>query len=295
MSKQILVIGKTSQLGFSLNKVLNQFPPKDCVFNFVLREQLDLSSIESINDFFLNKSFDAIINFAAYTSVDDAEIKSEYADQINHLAVSELANLAKNKDIPLIHISTDYVFDGKSKRPYKENDKTNPQGVYGKTKYMGELAIKSSGCMHIIIRTSWIFSEYGNNFLKTMLSHGKKLNELRVVSDQIGCPTYAQDIAITIVKIIPKLNFKTNIGTYHYCGYKSCSWFDFANEIFLQAELKKFKIPNKIDPIKTSIYKTSAKRPTYSALNCAKICTQFNVSASNWHSGIIKVLDKLEI
>lgn len=289
---KILVLGSSGQLGRCLK---DQLANTNYKLTYISRKKLDITNLEETKQKIVDIYPNVIINTAAYTNVDKAEENQDLANEINHIAVANIANVCSLLGIWLIHISTDYIFDGSSNKPYKENDKTNPQGVYGKTKYMGELAIKSSGCMHIIIRTSWIFSEYGNNFLKTMLSHGKKLNELRVVSDQIGCPTYAQDIAITIVKIIPKLNFKTNIGTYHYCGYKSCSWFDFANEIFLQAELKKFKIPNKIDPIKTSIYKTSAKRPTYSALNCAKICTQFNVSASNWHSGIIKVLDKLEI
>jgi len=289
---KILVLGSSGQLGRCLK---DQLANTNYKLTYISRKKLDITNLEETKQKIVDIYPNVIINTAAYTNVDKAEENQDVANEINHIAVANIANVCSLLGIWLIHISTDYIFDGSSNKPYKENDKTNPQGVYGKTKYMGELAIKSSGCMHIIIRTSWIFSEYGNNFLKTMLSHGKKLNELRVVSDQIGCPTYAQDIAITIVKIIPKLNFKTNIGTYHYCGYKSCSWFDFANEIFLQAELKKFKIPNKIDPIKTSIYKTSAKRPTYSALNCAKICTQFNVSASNWHSGIIKVLDKLEI
>ena len=195
----------------------------------------------------------------------------------------------------LIHVSTDYVFDGNSNKPYKENDKTNPQGVYGLTKLNGELAIQSSGCKHIIIRTAWVFSEYGDNFLKTMLSLRAKHDELSIVNDQIGCPTYAQDIAEAILKIIPKLNLQKDNGLYHFCGNQQCSWYDFAKVIFDQASIDNSKMSFTIKPIQTSDYPTLAKRPIFSVLDCLQIEKDFGVFASNWHEGIIQAIGKLKL
>jgi dTDP-4-dehydrorhamnose reductase len=194
----------------------------------------------------------------------------------------------------LIHVSTDYVFDGNSKVPYREDDQTNPQGAYGETKLKGELAIQASGCKHIIIRTAWVFSEYGNNFLKTMLRLGAERNELSIVGDQIGCPTYAQDIARSIVGIIPQLNSRKDNGIYHYCGDQPCSWYDFANAIFDQAMTNNLKIPSIVNSIETSAYPTSAKRPAFSVLDCSKMENECGVLSSNWQEGIRQVIRKLE-
>jgi dTDP-4-dehydrorhamnose reductase len=191
-------------------------------------------------------------------------------------------------------VSTDYVFDGNSKVPYKEDDQTNPQGAYGETKLKGELAIQASGCKHVILRTAWVFSEYGNNFLKTMLRLGAERNELSIVGDQIGCPTYAQDIARSIVAIIPKLNSQKDNGIYHYCGDKPCSWYDFANAIFDQAMAHNLKIPSIVNSIETSAYPTPAKRPAFSVLDCSKIENECGVLSSNWQEGISQAIRKLE-
>ena len=178
----------------------------------------------------------------------------------------------------LIHVSTDYVFDGNSKVPYKEDDQTNPQGVYGETKLKGELAIQASGCKHIIIRTAWVFSEYGNNFLKTMLRLGAERDELSIVGDQIGCPTYAQDIARSIVEIVPQLISLKDNGIYHYCGDRPCSWYDFAKAIFEASHTLGNKVPKLLHPIKTSEYPTKALRPIYSVLDCSKISHHFKIT-----------------
>jgi dTDP-4-dehydrorhamnose reductase len=186
------------------------------------------------------------------------------------------------------------VFDGSSKNPYRENDKPNPQGVYGQTKLKGEIAIQSSGCRHIILRTAWIFSEYGNNFLRTMLQLGQKHDELNVVSDQIGCPTYAQDIALAIVEIIKSLHTQKNNGIYHFCGDFPCSWYDFSNAIFKQAKTKNLKVPGRINSITTSAYPTPARRPPFSVLNCSKIENEFGIFPSNWVLGIKKAISKIK-
>jgi dTDP-4-dehydrorhamnose reductase len=214
---------------------------------------------------------------------------------INHLAVKNIADICNQLKCWLIHVSTDYVFDGNSNVPYKEDDETNPQGAYGETKLKGELAIQSSGCKHVILRTAWVFSEYGNNFLKTMLRLGVERDELSIVGDQIGCPTYAQDIARSIVDIVPKLNSRESNGIYHYCGDQPCSWYDFANAIFEQAMTNNLKIPSIVNSIETTAYPTPAKRPAFSVLDCSKIENDFGVRTSNWHDGINQVVGKLNI
>ena len=194
----------------------------------------------------------------------------------------------------LIHFSTDYVFDGRTQIPYEEGDETNPMGVYGETKLRGELAIQASGCKHIILRTAWVFSEYGNNFLKTMLRLGADRDELSIVRDQIGCPTYAQDIARSIVVALPHLLIEKNKqGVYHYCGNEQCSWYDFAQVIFSEANQLNHKIPNSVKPINTVDYPTLAVRPPYSVLNCSKIESHYGIKNSNWRLGVKKVVKKV--
>ena len=241
----------------------------------------------------LNISPDVVINSTAYTAVDKAENDEVNAELVNHLAVDNIANICARLGTWLIHISTDYVFDGNSETPYKEKDKTNPCSVYGRTKLKGELAIESSGCKFIIIRTAWVFSEYGKNFLSTILQLSANQNELNIVNDQIGCPTYAQDIARCIKQILPQLNAKRDSGTYHYCGHQPCSWYDFAIIILEEANARNFKLPKIINSIETLSNPTPAKRPLFSVLDCSKIENDFNVSASNWHKGIKQVIDKI--
>ena len=226
---KILVLGCKGQLGRCLN---DQLKSTDHQVIYSSRDQIDISDFKVTKSKILEHSPDLIINATAYTAVDRAEEDQETANLINHIAVKNIADICNQQDCWLIHVSTDYVFDGNSKIPYKEDDQTNPQGTYGETKLKGELAIQISGCKHIIIRTAWIFSEYRNNFLKTMLRLGAERNELSIVGDQIGCPTYAQDIARSIVEIVPQLNSRKDNGIYHYCGDQPCSWYDFANAIF---------------------------------------------------------------
>tara|TARA_B100001093_G_C26857875_1_gene1028322 strand:+ start:7249 stop:8121 length:873 start_codon:yes stop_codon:yes gene_type:complete len=289
---KVLVLGSKGQLGRCLYDQLKNTNHKVV---FTSRKQIDITDFKKTKSKILDITPDLVINATAYTSVDEAEEDSQTANLVNHLAVANIAKICVLLETWLIHVSTDYVFDGNSNKPYKENDKTNPQGVYGLTKLNGELAIQSSGCKHIIIRTAWVFSEYGDNFLKTMLSLRAKHDELSIVNDQIGCPTYAQDIAEAILKIIPKLNLQKDNGLYHFCGNQQCSWYDFAKVIFDQASIDNSKMSFTIKPIQTSDYPTLAKRPIFSVLDCLQIEKDFGVFASNWHEGIIQAIGKLKL
>jgi len=289
---KIIVLGCKGQLGRCLN---DQLVNTDHEVIFTSREQIDITDFEQTKNQILKISPELIINSTAYTAVDKAEEDFEKADLINHLGVQNISEICHQLGCWLIHVSTDYVFDGNSNIPYKEDDKTNPQCVYGKTKLKGELAIQASGCKHIILRTSWVFSEYGNNFLKTMLRLGADRDELSIVGDQIGCPTYAQDIARSIVEIVPKLNSRKDNGIFHFCGDQSCSWYDFANVIFDQAMTSNSKIPSIVNAIATSAYPTPAKRPAFSVLDCSKFKNHFGMHPSNWHNGIGKAISKLKL
>ena len=288
---RILVTGKNGQLGRSIHKIVNTDSKIDNnqssnEFIFVGREELDLSSESSISHYFdSNDRFDVIINCAAYTAVDKAEEEQELANQINHLAVKQLAEIVKAQKAKLIHISTDYVFDGTGNKPYKETDKTNPINIYGKTKLAGEKTLQEiMPTDAIIIRTSWVYSEYGNNFVNTMLRLGKERDELNVVSDQIGSPTYATDLAGAILEIIKNKEFKeisqaTQI--YHYSNKGEISWYDFAKEIFKIA-----KVDCKVNPITTQQYPTPAKRPKNTLMSKDKIAEIFSVKIPDWKESL---------
>jgi len=288
---RILVTGKNGQLGRSINKIVNSNTEIDNnqnlnQFTFVGREDLDLSSEGNISQYFSNNDkFDIVINCAAYTAVDKAEEEQDLANQVNHLAVKQLAEIANKQKAKLIHISTDYVFDGESDKPYIETDETNPINVYGKTKLAGEKALQETMSTDaIIIRTSWVYSEYGNNFVKTMLRLGKKMKELNVVSDQIGSPTYATDLAEVILKIIDIKNNKDKeqqTEIYHYSNDGEISWHEFAKEIFKIA-----KIDCKVSPITTKQYPTPAKRPRNTLMGKNKITGTFGVKTPNWKESL---------
>jgi len=289
---KILVLGSKGQLGQCLNDQL-AITEHDVVYTS--RGQIDIAEFEVTKAQMLEISPDIVINATAYTAVDKAEEERQAADRINHLAVANIANICNQLDCWLIHVSTDYVFDGNSEVPYKEDNPTNPQGVYGDSKLKGEAAIEASGCKYLIIRTAWVYSEYGNNFLKTMLRLGADRDELSIVGDQIGCPTYAQDIAKSIVSILSCLDLKdSSSGIYHYCGDEPCSWYDFARAIFLEAEVQGLKTPSYVKSITTADYPTPAIRPAYSVLDCSKIESCFDVTRSSWREGIKTVIDRLQ-
>jgi len=295
---RILVTGKNGQLGRSIQNIVNtdtkignNQSPND--FIFIGREDLDLSSKSSISHYFDNNKFDLIINCAAYTQVDRAEQEAELANQINHLAVKQLASIASNQQSRLIHISTDYVFDGESNKPYLETDTPNPINVYSRTKLAGEKALQTVMPMNaLIIRTSWVYSEYGNNFVKTMLRLGRERDELKVVSDQMGSPTYATDLAGIILEIIMHKKFRVVAQTtqiYHYSGEGEITWHEFAKEIFKLAE-----IDCKVSPISTQQYPTPAKRPRNTLMKKDKIVKVFNIKISNWKSSLITCMTLLK-
>ena len=281
---RVLVTGKNGQLGQSIDKIVreNQY---DDEFIFVGRDELDLSREASIVSYFDNNNFDIIINCAAYTAVDKAEEEVELANQVNHLAVKQLAEIAKAQQAKLIHISTDYVFDGKSNEPYNEADVTNPINVYGKTKLSGEQALQEVMQTNaIIIRTSWVYSEFGNNFVDTMLRLGKERDELNVVSDQVGSPTFATDLASAILEIIQNKEFKETIQAtqiYHYSNEGEISWYELAKEIFKLSNIK-----CKINPIKTNQYPTPAKRPGNTVMSKDRIVDTFGVNIYDWKASL---------
>jgi len=283
---RILVTGKNGQLGRSIQKVVNTVTKIDNNqspnnFIFVGREELDLNSESSISNYFGNNKFDIIINCAAFTQVDKAEQEVELANQINHLAVKQLASIASNQQARLIHISTDYVFDGESNKPYLETDTPNPINVYGRTKLAGEKALQKVMPMNaLVIRTSWLYSEYDNNFVKSMLKLSKEQDELSVVNDQIGSPTYAADLADAILEIIKHKKFR-DVGqttqTYHYSGEGEISWYEFAKEVF-----KIEKIECEVNSITSQQYPSPAKRPRNIIMKKDKIVEVFNIKISKW-------------
>ncbi len=265
----ILVTGSNGQLGSEIRELSSHY--KHNLF-FTTRDSLDISNKQDIEKFVEINDIDTIINCGAYTAVDKAEEDEVNADSINHLAVQYLATIAKEKNIKLIHISTDYVFDGKNYKPYTEDDTTNPNGVYGKTKLDGEKAMQKINPQNsIIIRTSWVYSSFGANFVKTMLRLGKEKEQLGVIFDQVGTPTYARDLAKAILDIVPKINSK-EVEIYNYSNEGVLSWYDFAKEIMRMA-----KLDCKINPIETKEYPTPAVRPHYSILNKSKIKEEFNL------------------
>jgi len=289
---RLLVLGANGQLGRCLADHLSGTQHETILTS---RSEIDITDFAATRVKISQINPDVVINASAYTCVDDAESETQKADLVNHLAVAHIAYVCADIESVLIHISTDYVFDGEASAAYREDAQTNPQGVYGKTKLLGEIAIQQTGCKHLIIRTAWLFSEYGNNFIKTMLRLGAERDELSIVGDQIGCPTYAQDLARAIVAMLPKIESnQCEYGVYHYCGDSACSWYEFAEAIFKQAKDRGFKVPRLINSISTADYPTPAKRPTFSVLDCSKVTTAFDITASNWRQGIVDVLGRLD-
>ena len=281
----ILVTGSMGQLGSEIKELSSNY---NYNFFFTTRDDIDITSKESIKEFCQTNSINVIINCAAYTAVDKAQSDIENADLINRKAEKKLALVSKELDIKLIHISTDYVFDGKNFKPYVEEFQTNPQSVYGKTKLDGENEIRDINPLNsIIIRTSWVYSYYGNNFVKTMLRLGKEKEELGVIFDQVGTPTYAKDLAITILDIIPQID-NQKVEIYNYSNEGVLSWYDFAKEI-----MKMAKLNSKINPIETYQYPTPAKRPHFSLLNKSKIKSKFNLEIPYWKDGLDDCLKRL--
>lgn len=273
MKNKVLITGAKGQLGCELSKRLKNAILTD-------REDLDITDFEAVQKFVRDNEIDTIINCAAYTNVDGAEDDELKAYQLN---VTGPENLAKT-GCTIVHISTDYVFDGKSHKPYEPTDETKPLSVYGKTKLKGEEAVLKNAKTAVIIRTAWLYSPYGKNFVKTMRRLGEEKNEISVVSDQIGTPTYAGDLAEAIVKILPQIKEKQKT-VYHYTNEGVCSWYDFAVEIMSSSKLK-----CEVLPIPSSAYPTKAARPLYSVLSKEKIKQDFNLKIPHWKEGLKRCL-----
>jgi len=283
---KVLITGKDGQVGTSLVTLLNNLP--EVTFLALNRAELDITDAKQVN--YVVKDFkpNIVINAAAYTAVDKAETDEKQASAINYTGPFNLAVAANNINACLLHISTDYVFSGDKQGLYNEAEPVNPQSIYGKTKLLGENAVAAECPSHIILRTAWVFSEYGNNFVKTMLRLAKTRETLSVVSDQFGGPTYAGDIAKTLITIAQAVhNGNTEFGVYHYSGFPQVSWQQFAAAIFDTALAQGLiKIPVKVNAITTQEYPTPAKRPFNSMLDTHKIANIFSVQPSDWQAAL---------
>ncbi|MEH1842479.1 MAG: dTDP-4-dehydrorhamnose reductase [Nostoc sp.] len=287
MSKSILLIGSNGQVGKELQQILPSYG--DIIS--VERPTVDLAQPDTLRKVIRSKQPQIIINAAAYTAVDKAESEPELASAINAIAPLIIAQESQKLGALLIHISTDYVFDGNGYRPYQESDPTNPLSVYGKTKLAGEKAIQETCAYHLILRTAWVYGTFGkNNFVKTMLRLGAERQEIRVVTDQIGSPTWAQDIATVIAQMIPQLTLKIS-GSYHYTNSGIASWYDFAVAIFEEAQQLGFPLKvERIIPITTAEYPTPARRPAYSVLACGKISAILGTYPPHWRQRLRQML-----
>lgn len=287
--KKILVTGSNGQLGSELQLIAPQMHNAEFVFTDV--DTLDICDKEAIEQFVAGKSFDFIVNCAAYTAVDKAEEDEEKCFAINCEAIRNIGEVAATQGIKVIHISTDYVFDGSANIPYSENARINPKTVYGKSKALGESELKRVCLDAVIIRTSWLYSVYGNNFVKTMMKLGKERDELKVVFDQIGSPTNAADLAAAILHIIEltiknENSFKT--GVYNYSNEGVCSWYDFAIAIHRLAGIN-----CRVEPIESKEYPAKTPRPFYSVLNKAKIKATFGIAIPHWETSLSACVEKL--
>lgn len=298
---KILVTGCNGQLGKTL---LTNGPKYDFSIIGYSRENLDITSQENIFKIFKSEKPNLIINAAAYTKVDYAEVESSKAFEINEKGTLYLSQICSSFNIPLFHISSDYVFDGKFNEPYTEINKTHPINIYGRSKESGEQIIKKNIKQHIILRTSWVFSEYGNNFVNTIINLANKKKEnnkekiISIVSDQTGGPTSTDGISEALLKIANEIKKKKSIkwGTYNFSGYPYTTWYNFASEILNNAYFFKLikEIP-KIKSIKSSEYPTLAKRPINSRLNCDKIYKNFKISMDDWKNRLHNYLKKLKM
>ena len=273
---RILVTGKNGQLGSEIAAIAENFTMYE--FFFTGSSELNISDTKEVNNFFDRSSFDAIVNCAAYTAVDKAEDEVDLAYSVNHLGVKNLVDVCIKYNMYLIHISTDYVFDGAKNVPYIELDKVNPSCIYGKSKRMGEEVILNSSVKALIIRTSWVFSNYGNNFVKTIMRLGKEKESIGVIFDQIGTPTYAGDLAVVCIKLLQQTNkWDVKSKVYHFSNEGVASWYDFAFEI-----IKIYNLNCKVLPIETSDYPSKVERPQFSVLNKKKIKEDFGIEICHW-------------
>lgn len=283
----ILITGKNGQLGSEIQHLAANYTS----FNFIYTDviELDITEAELVDHFFKDNAIHMVINCAAYTAVDKAEDYFELANKVNNIAVKNLVDSCIKYQARIIHVSTDYVFDGSTNVPYIETDAICPIGVYGETKRSGEEQLLNAAVSGIILRTSWVYSSFGNNFLKTMIRLGQERESLNVIFDQVGTPTYARDLARACLDIASQTeNWPVTPEVYHYSNEGVCSWYDFSTSIM---EIK--NIDCKVLPIETKDYPTKSKRPHYSVLNKSKIKTKFNIEIKNWTLSLNQCLEIL--
>ena len=283
---KILVTGSNGQLGNEIRLLAKEYPNFDFIYTDI--DELDITNPEKVNEFFSACYPQVIINCAAYTAVDKAESDESTAYLINATAVENLAKSAASFGALLVHVSTDYVFDGKTYIPYDESDKTNPKSAYGRTKLAGEEAVIRYAGKAVIIRTSWLYSAFGNNFVKTMIKYGSERDGLNVVYDQVGTPTYAKDLAKAILDILPSALLKSGVDLFHYSNEGVASWYDFAKVVITLSS-----ITCDIKPILTKDYPLPAQRPCFSVLNKSKIKEMYNIQIPYWSDSVKDCIQRL--
>ena len=285
---KVLVTGSKGQLGSEIRSLSPLYSGLDIVFTDI--DELDITNLREIEKFFNRHEFQALINCAGYTAVDKAEDEAELALQVNGEAVQFLASVCTKNHCYPIHISTDYVFCGSQSRPYKEEDIPDPATEYGKSKLLGERYFYDIAKKGLIIRTSWLYSTFGNNFVKTILNNGRRAEELRVVSDQVGSPTYARDLASHLLEVLPRAMAGESNGIYHYSNEGVCSWFDLALETVRMAGLK-----CRVVAVNSTEYPTKALRPFYSVLDKSKFKKDFGINLPHWKDSLKACIEALEM
>lgn len=283
----ILVTGSNGQLGNEINLIRGNYDWAKFFFTDVA--ELDITNAEKVEEYIKKNKINCVVNCAAYTAVDKAESEKKDVIALNSTAVKNLAEITAKYNVSLVHISTDYVFEGKNFKPYTESDTANPKTIYGKAKLDGEIEMLFNAKNAVIIRTSWLYSSFGNNFVKTILQKSKENKSLKVVFDQIGTPTFAGDLAAAIMQIIPKLSSIPKVEIYNYSNEGVCSWYDFALEIVEFAGTK-----CEIIPIETKEYPTPALRPHFSVLNKTKIKKDFGITIPHWKESLRKCLQLIK-
>lgn len=281
---KLLVIGKTGQVAQELARAL----PADVTARFLGRDELDLANPAAAAQAVAACDAEAVINAAAWTAVDKAETEEAAAHLVNAAAPAAMAEAAARRGIPFLHISTDYVFDGAGTRAFRPDDKTGPLGAYGRTKLAGEQGVRAAGGAHLILRTSWVVSAHGSNFVKTMLRLGQDRPVLRVVADQVGGPTPAADIAAALITAARAMVQGAPGGTHHFSGAPDVSWADFARAIMATAGL-----PAQVEDITTADYPTPARRPANSRLDCSAFAAAFGVMRPDWREGLDRIVKEL--
>jgi dTDP-4-dehydrorhamnose reductase len=288
----VSIIGSNGQLGWELVRIGEARGLNILALDY---PEIDIGDPTSIDSRMDSRQIDLIINAAAYTAVDRAESESEAAFAVNREGPAHLADWCRKRGIPLIHVSTDYVFDGTKPGAYIEEDPVAPLGVYGKSKAAGEAEVRERLTKHIIVRTAWLCGAHGQNFVKTMLTLGRKKDTLQVVADQYGCPTIAADLAEAILEVVRQVEKNESVkwGTYHYCGAGKTTWHDFAMAIFeIAGQYEKFAVKNVV-PISTAEYPTTVKRPANSVLDCTKIERHFGIRSRPWRESLAEMIERL--